>query len=1037
MNSSIESSSPTTTTTAIATNKEDSMLLSPSSASPINNDVVDEILKQATPPSPSVLINSYVYTPTKHILSLDGGSSRSNSSNSINTSSPTGQPQQQTEKQQQKRQNKSQRQSHQKTSPIPLKYSPTLLSASSPILARASPVNVALRHQSQSPLASKEKTQPVLSPQSVASGRRLLQRKRKRGHFEKNHLHHLRNRRTHGSQTIDRRIQALTKQNPIKRDALPDILTINDIREELMMLILRYLPRNKDFLNNILLTSKRMWKIGNSHWCWIDVNDILPPTPSPPPTTVMCMSSSIINNNNNINISTEEDEHQVVLNHPRYSKRLNWANFKFINCRKKGNSTSSSSSSSNNNNNHEIEDDSNTNKNTSTPPSKDKGNSSKGSSSSSSCYYSGTEGDLFKALQRSTGKFIAIKKARVYPRQEGVPYYMLRELSFLKNLSHPNISQLKNAYLHKDQLYCFFDFIEYTLHEVINPMRSRNCGEALSEKHAKMFTLQILDGIRYCHSRGVLHRNLKPKHLLVKMRDPNDLSTACIKICDFALVRSTNIPIRTYTNEVVTLWYRPPEVLMGDKYFLPIDVWSIGCIFGEMLLGKPLFPGISEIDQLFQIFSTLGTPSRSEWEGFQELPNYSFAFPNWKQKNISKVFPKLSANGRHLLLKTLVMDPRKRISAREAVAHPYFSDLNYNNCHVPSFPPRGGHRALGLRINHMDTIEKVNTSISIDLQPLQKKQKRNGIVVSADDTTTTTTTTTSSSSNNNNEAADAMMMINSTEMEESSIAVNKKVGGYTFHYLGEFHAFLRTVENERFPLVDWMALHNIISLNHREMLVDWLVEVVDVFDMSIRSVYLAVQFVDRYIGQKLIKRESFQLVGATCLHIASKCEDVSYIGVEDLAVCADNVYLSQDVLSKEEEILNDLDFNLSSATVLDFVILYLEYFPYTERKKEVVWLSRYLCELSLQQYDLSVLARPSKVAAACICWALHCLKLPKWESWLSAISGYHWRTVEALYGSVANMHKKINDQSNKLKVIKQRYSKPRRMQVALIEIPKV
>ena len=186
---------------------------------------------------------------------------------------------------------------------------------------------------------------------------------------------------------------------------------------------------------------------------------------------------------------------------------------------------------------------------------------------------------------------------------------MLRELSFLKNLSHPNISQLKNAYLHKDQLYCFFDFIEYTLHEVINPMRSRNCGEALSEKHAKMFTLQILDGIRYCHSRGVLHRNLKPKHLLVKMRDPNDLSTACIKICDFALVRSTNIPIRTYTNEVVTLWYRPPEVLMGDKYFLPIDVWSIGCIFGEMLLGKPLFPGISEIDQLFQIFSTLGTPS--------------------------------------------------------------------------------------------------------------------------------------------------------------------------------------------------------------------------------------------------------------------------------------------------------------------------------------------------------------------------------------------------------------------------------------------
>eukprot|EP00943_MAST-04B_sp_MAST-4B-sp1_P000488 g488.t1 len=957
------------------------------------------MVKVTSPPSPSVL--DHLFTPAKHMI--DGGTSRSNS---INNSTPTSTRQQQHYQQH-------------KSSPIPLKHSPTLLSASSPILARASPVNVATRYQSQSPLSSKEKIQPVLSPQSVSSGRRLLQRKRKRQLFEKSHMQSLRSRRAPACQTVDSRILALTKQDPIQRDALPDVLSINDIRDELMVLILRYLPRNKHFLNSILLTSKHMGKLGNSHWCWVDVDDVLPSPSSP--------ISSISQGN----VDDAIKRRHAILARQSHSKRLNWANFKFINCRKNGTYDS-------NNEGRGIKKSRDTNDSTDTSSTLIDNPitmTACGSSNTSNCYYSGTEGDLFKALQRSTGKFIAIKKARVYPKQEGVPYYMLRELSFLKNLSHPNISELKSAYLHKDQLYCFFDFVEHTLHDLINPTRNRNVGTGLSEQHAKMFTLQMLDGIRYCHSRGVLHRNLKPKHLLVKMRDPNDLSTASIKISDFALVRSTNAPVRTYTNEVVTLWYRPPEVLMGDKYFLPIDIWSIGCIFGEMLLGKPLFPGISEIDQLFQIFSTLGTPSRGEWEGFQELPNYSFAFPNWKRKNMSKVFPKLSPNGCHLILKTLVMDPRKRISAREALLHPYFADLNYHsNCRVSSYPPRGGHRALGLTINDMGTVEKIDPTVAGNVHCITKKCKQMPPV------------------DRNTEAAGAMMMMMSNNENNSSntavasfspsslstpTTTTKKdsntVGGYTFHYLGEFHAYLRTIENEMFPMVDWMALHNIVSLNHREMLVDWLVEVVDVFDMSIRSVYLAVQFVDRYIGQRLIKRESFQLVGATCLHISSKCEDVSYIGVEDLAVCADNVYLSQDMLSKEEEILNDLDFNLSSATVLDFIVLYLEYSPYSNNE-QLKWLSQYLCELSLQEYDLSVMSRPSKVATVCISWALNCLNLPHWEPWLSAISGYHWRSLETLYDSIKKMHQKVNNPKNKLKVIKLRYSKAERMGVSLIEI---
>ena len=707
-----------------------------------------------------------------------------------------------------------------------------------------------------------------------------------------------------------------------------------------------------------------MWKVGNSHWCWVDVPEMFLPIPS----------SVLIPHGTKLNSVEMVLKQQSGLNINGTPLRINWANFKFINCNRNVSSSNQTGNCIERQEKSHISETAAVARQSETTDQRAHTETLRAcqprrtsTSAAQGCFCSGTEGVVFKALQRNTGKFVAIKKARVSPKQEGVPYYMLRELSFLKNLSHPNISQLNRVHLRNDQLYCFFDFVGCTLHDLINSKGRKSNGQALSEEVAKIFTLQLFDGIRYCHSRGVLHRNLKPKHLLVQFRDPGDLLTATIKIADFALVRSTNIPVRAYTDEVVTLWYRAPEVLMGDKYFLPIDIWSIGCIFGEMLLGKPLFPGISEIDQLFQIFSTLGTPTPKEWETFQSLPNYSCVFPNWKQQPMSRVFPKLSWRGRHLILKTLAMDPRKRINARDALIHPYFSNLDASNCVIPSFPPKCGFKALGLDTKPMDVMHK------------------------------------------------------------------NKVAGYTFHYLGEFHAHLRIIENKSFADANWLPSHNSTFLLRRSILVDWLVEVVDVFNMSIRSVYLAVQFVDQYMKKKPVKRSSLQLVGATCLHIASKCEDVAYIGAEDLTVCADNVYSSVDVLLKEEEILNDLDFNLSSATVLDFVVLYLEYRPH-KANEEVSWLSKYLSELTLQEYDLSVFARPSKVAAACISWALRCLGLPNWDPWLSAVSGYHWRSIESLYDKVRAMHRMVNEKQNRLLVIKQRYSKEERMNVASVTV---
>uniref|UniRef100_H3G5R2 Cyclin-dependent kinase 2 homolog n=1 Tax=Phytophthora ramorum TaxID=164328 RepID=H3G5R2_PHYRM len=279
----------------------------------------------------------------------------------------------------------------------------------------------------------------------------------------------------------------------------------------------------------------------------------------------------------------------------------------------------------------------------------------------------GTEGTCIQCCQRSTGKILAMKKARVFPKGEGVPYYMLRELAVLKGIRHDHIASLELISLAKDELHVFFPYVDKTLHEIINPMGDPSGGRIRKLLH------QLLDAIAYCHRRGVLHRNLKPKHLLIKTVDPENLNDATLQISDFALVRATGIPRRTYTMEVVTLWYRPPEILMGVRgYSSAVDIWSVGCIFAEMAQGKPLFTGISEIDQLFQIFSKLSTPTSETWPGFSSLPNYHFEFPHWKRRPLNRLFPGISDLGIDLLTKLLVYNPDQRITAEDALRHPYF-----------------------------------------------------------------------------------------------------------------------------------------------------------------------------------------------------------------------------------------------------------------------------------------------------------------------------------------------------------------------------
>ncbi|KAK3284993.1 Cell division control protein 2 [Cymbomonas tetramitiformis] len=278
----------------------------------------------------------------------------------------------------------------------------------------------------------------------------------------------------------------------------------------------------------------------------------------------------------------------------------------------------------------------------------------------------GTYGIVYKAIHKQTRETIALKKIRLDDEFQGVPSTAIREISLLRELEHQNIVRLRDVVHEERGLYLVFDYLDLDLKKLMDSSPTFSSNIPL----VKGYLYQILAGIAYCHSHRVLHRDLKPQNLLI---DPN---TTCLKLADFGLARAFGIPVRTYTHEVVTLWYRAPEILLGAKHYTtPVDIWSVGCIFAEMVNQRALFRGESEIDQLYQIFMKLGTPTEALWPGVSELPDFQAYFPKWPTKDVKELAPMLDAVGGDLLMKMIHYEPSKRISASEALKHPYFADI--------------------------------------------------------------------------------------------------------------------------------------------------------------------------------------------------------------------------------------------------------------------------------------------------------------------------------------------------------------------------
>jgi len=276
----------------------------------------------------------------------------------------------------------------------------------------------------------------------------------------------------------------------------------------------------------------------------------------------------------------------------------------------------------------------------------------------------GTYGVVYKARNRVSGELVALKKIRLEAEDEGIPSTAIREISILKELQHPNIVRLHDVIHTEKKLTLVFEYLDQDLKKYLDS------SDGLDAHTIQSSLFQLLRGIAFCHDRRVLHRDLKPQNLLIN-KDGE------LKLADFGLARAFGIPVRSYTHEVVTLWYRAPDVLMGSrKYSTPVDLWSVGCIFGEMASSRPLFPGTSDHDQLMRIFKLLGTPNEETWPTMVDLPEYKSDFPVYDQVSLASIAPKLDPDGLDLLTQMLRYDPAQRISAKAAMSHPYFKDLD-------------------------------------------------------------------------------------------------------------------------------------------------------------------------------------------------------------------------------------------------------------------------------------------------------------------------------------------------------------------------
>uniref|UniRef100_A0A8C2D0H1 cyclin-dependent kinase n=1 Tax=Cyprinus carpio TaxID=7962 RepID=A0A8C2D0H1_CYPCA len=295
----------------------------------------------------------------------------------------------------------------------------------------------------------------------------------------------------------------------------------------------------------------------------------------------------------------------------------------------------------------------------------------------------GTYGVVYRAKDKKTDEIVALKRLKMEKEKEGFPITSLREINTILKAQHPNIVTVREIVVgsNMDKIYIVMNYVEHDLKSLMETMK-----QPFLPGEVKTLMIQLLRGVRHLHDNWILHRDRKTSNLLLSHK-------GILKIGDFGLAREYGSPLKPYTPVVVTLWYRSPDLLLGAKeYSTAVDMWSVGCIFGELLTQKPLFPGKSEIDQINKVFKDLGSPSEKIWPGYSELPAVKkMTFTEYPYNNLRKRFGALlSDQGFDLMNKFLTYCPAKRISADEALKHEYFreSPLPIEPSMFPTWPAK-------------------------------------------------------------------------------------------------------------------------------------------------------------------------------------------------------------------------------------------------------------------------------------------------------------------------------------------------------------
>lgn len=295
--------------------------------------------------------------------------------------------------------------------------------------------------------------------------------------------------------------------------------------------------------------------------------------------------------------------------------------------------------------------------------------------SSNSVYYrkpgndsvigAGTYGKVFKAIHVYTRAEVALKKIRMEGEKDGFPITAVREIKLLQHLRHVNVVQLKEVMVERNECFMVFEYLAHDLTGLIN-----HPTFMLSGAHKKHLAKQMFEGLNYLHHRGVLHRDIKAANILIS-------STGELKYADFGLARFFSKSRHVdYTNRVITIWFRPPELLLGETQYGPaVDIWSAACVWMEMFTKKAIFPGDGgEISQLDKLYNCLGTPTRADWPAIVEMPWFDLLKPTERKKRVFEDIYRnvMSPAALDLVAQMFRYDPAKRPSAEEVLKHPYF-----------------------------------------------------------------------------------------------------------------------------------------------------------------------------------------------------------------------------------------------------------------------------------------------------------------------------------------------------------------------------